>query len=59
MEHKDFLIRLFAIIAVATLEVTALLKGIDGALLKLSFVLIGLLAGLTTSSFIQVFKTKK
>lgn len=56
MEHKDFLIRVLAIVAVCVLEGIALSKGVDGAFLKLSFALIGVLAGVSTNAIAKFIK---
>lgn len=56
MEHKDFLVRVLALVIVCILESIAIFKGIDGALLKLSFALIGVLAGVSTTAIAKLFK---
>jgi len=59
MTHANLYIRLTALLCITALEITAMLKGVDGAAFGLAVAAIGAIVGTTLKPITQIFKTTK
>ena len=59
MTHANLYIRLTACICITALEITAMLKDIDGATFGLAIAAIGAIVGTTIKPITQIFKSTK
>lgn len=58
MSHANLYVRLTACICITALELTAILKGVNGATFGLAIAAIGAIAGTTLKPITQLFKSK-
>lgn len=58
MSHDKLIIRVTACLCIAALEMTAMLKGINGATFGIATAAIGAIAGTTITPLVNLFKTK-
>lgn len=56
IENRDFYIRIVALICVTIVTSVALFNGIDSTLLKATFAIIGVIAGVSANTLVKLFK---